>query len=71
MTLIIILIIYENFYSTTQTEKKQNMKWFLHIFINITYIKTYTCLEENGLEKIHKMSFLTCENSLLWADTTF
>lgn len=71
MTLIIILIIHKKFYSTTQTEKKQSMKWCLHIFINILYIKTYKCLEEKGLEKIHKMSFLSCENSLLWADTTF
>lgn len=36
-----------------------------------TYIDMYKCLEEKGLEKIHKMSFLTFANSLLWADTPF
>lgn len=51
--------------------KKQNMKWYLHIFINMLYIKTYKCLKEKVLEKIHKMSFLTCENFLLRANTTF
>lgn len=51
--------------------KKAEYEVISTYFYKYNIYKNIYVLGGNGLEKIHKISFLTCENSLLWADTTF